>query len=105
MPATLDIRHESLAYNAKFARPPLALWGAGGRIVGGLCEALAPYNVTLRNIQIHSSVPTAADPIFTVQLGKTVLKFSLEKIEVVFSSFTEEAFRGIPRFLQLSTGW
>lgn len=105
MTATLDIRHESLAYTAKFARPPLALWGAGGRIVGGFYEALAPYNVTLRNIQVSPSVPTAADPVVTVQLGTTVLKFSFEKVEVAFSNFSEEEFRGIPRFLQVSTGW
>lgn len=105
MPVTLDIRHESLSYTARFARPPLDLWGAGGRVVGGISEALAPYNVTLRNIQLNASVPTAADTIATVQLGTTILKFSFEKIEVAFSNFSEEEFRGIPKFLQLSTGW
>jgi hypothetical protein len=105
MPATLDIRHESLGYSAKFARPPFSIWGAGGHIVAGICEALAPYNVTLRNIQLSSSVPTAADPVVTVQLGTTVWKFSFEKVEVTFSGFTEAGFRGIPKFLQLSTGW
>lgn len=105
MPATIDIRHESLAYTAKFARPPLVLWGAGAKVVGGIYEALAPYNITLRNIQLNASVPTAADTIATVQLGTTILKFSFEKIEVAFSNFSEEEFLGIPKFLQLSTGW
>jgi hypothetical protein len=105
MPATLDIRQESLSYSAKFARPPFPLWGHGGRIVGGIFEALAPYGVTLRNIQVSSSVPTAADPVVSAQIGTTVLKFSFEKIEVAFSGFTEEEFLGIPKFLQLSTGW
>ncbi len=105
MAATLDIRHESLAYTARFARPPFALWGAGGRIVGGIYEALTPYNVTLQNIHLSPSVSSPADVIVTVQLGATVLRFSYEKIEVTFSRFSEEEFRGIPKFLHLSTSW
>ena len=105
MATTLDIRHESLSYSAKFARPPFDLWGHGGRIVGGIFEALAPYSVTLRNIQVSSSVPTAADTVVSAQIGTTTLKFSFEKVEVAFTKFTEDEFRGIPKFLQLSTGW
>jgi hypothetical protein len=105
MAATLDIRHESLAYSAKFAQPPFLLWGKGDRILGGFYEALAPYGLTLRNIQMSPKVPTPADPLVTVQLGTTILKFSFEKIEVAFSGFTEQEFLGIPKFLELSTGW
>jgi hypothetical protein len=105
MAATLDIRHESLAYTAKFARPPFSLWGLGGRIVGGIYEALAPYGITLQNIQLSPSAPTPADTLVTVQLGTTVLKFSYEKIEISFSGFGEEEFRAIPKFLGLATGW
>ncbi len=105
MTATLDIRHESLAYSATFARPPLELWGAGGRIIRGFCEALEPYNVTLRNVQVSPAAATAADTVIAVQIGATVLKFSFEKVEATFSGFTEEEFRGIPKFLRLSTGW
>ena len=87
MPTTVDLQHESLAYSAIFARPPLALWGAGGTDSRRNLRSAHPHNVTLRNIQVNSSVPTAADPIVTVQLGTTVLKFSFEKIEVAFSGF------------------
>ena len=79
--------------------------GQGARIVGGLYEALLPYNVTLRNIQVNSAVPTAADTMVTVQLGSTVLKFSFEKIEVTFTGFSEDEFQGIPKFLEVSTSW
>jgi hypothetical protein len=105
MPATLDIRHESLTYTARFARPPLALWGAGGRLIGGFYDALAPYNIALQNIRLSPSVSTPADTIVTIQLGTTVLKFSHEKVDVVFTGFSEDEFRGIPKFLELSTAW
>lgn len=105
MPATLDIRQESLSYTAMFARPPLGLWGAGGRIVSEFYKALEPYNVTLRNITLNPGTPTAADTVITVHIGSTVLKFSFEKIEVAFSNFTEQEFQGIPKFLRSSTSW
>lgn len=105
MAINLDIRNESLAYSATFARPPLELWGAGGRIIKGFCEALEPYNVTLRNIQVTPSTATAADTLITVQIGSTVLKFSFEKVEATFSGFSENEFRGIPKFLRSSTEW
>ncbi len=105
MSSILDIRYESLAYTARFARPPFELWGAGGKVVREIYEALAPYKVTLRHFQLSSSISSAADTIVTVQMGTTVLKFSFEKIEVSFSGFSDEEFRGIPKFLQLSTGW
>jgi hypothetical protein len=105
MAATIDIHHESLSYTGTFARPPLELWGAGGRIVRGFCDALAPYNVTLRNIHVSSVAPTAADTIITIQIGTAVLKFSFEKIEVAFTGFSVEEFLGIPKFLQRSTEW
>ncbi|MGH9687724.1 MAG: hypothetical protein ACRD5K_11600 [Candidatus Acidiferrales bacterium] len=105
MPTILDIRNESLAYSATFARPPLELWGAGGRIIKGLCEALEPYNISLRNIHVSPAAATAADAVIAVQIGSTVLKFSFEKVEATFSGFGEDEFRGIPKFLQMSTGW
>lgn len=105
MATILDLQTESLRYTARFARPPFELWGQGGRIVGGLYDALKPYNVTLRNIQVSGSVPTAADVVVTVQLGSTVLKISFERIEIAFAGFTEEEFNGIPQFIQTATGW
>jgi hypothetical protein len=105
MPTTLDLRTESLRYTAIFARPPFPLWGQGAQIVGGLYDALLPYNVTLRNIQLSGSVPTAADTMATVTVGSTVLKFSFEKIEVTFTGFSEQEFQGIPKFIETATAW
>lgn len=105
MRAILDIRHESLSYTATFARPALELWGSGGRIIRGFCEALEPYNVTLANFHVSPTLPTAAEAVVTIQIGTTVLKFSFQKVEVAFAGFSEEEFLGIPKFLQLSTSW
>jgi hypothetical protein len=105
MAATLDLRTEALRYTATFAHPPFALWGQGARIVGGIYDALLPYNVTLRNIQVLGNVPTAADTMVTVTIGSTVLKFSFEKVEVTFTGFSEQEFQGIPNFLETSTAW
>ena len=105
MPATLDTRFESLSYTARFAHPPFELWGKGGLMVRGIHEALAPYNITLQNIHLTSAMASAADTVITVQIGTTILKFSFEQIEIAFSRFSEEEFRGIPRFLKMSTSW
>jgi hypothetical protein len=74
-------------------------------MVRGIHEALAPYNITLQNIQLNSAMATAADTVITVQIGTTILKFSFEQIEVAFSRFSEAEFSGIPKFLKLSTSW
>jgi hypothetical protein len=105
MPTILDVHHESLLYTAKFEKPPFALWGRGGNIVGGFYDALAPYNVKLRQIQVNGSVPTSADPIITITLGNTVLKFSFEMLSVAFNGFNESGLRDIPNFLAACTGW
>lgn len=105
MPTIVEVHHESLLYAAKFAHPPFALWGQGGKIVGGLYDALAPYNVKLRQIQVNASVPTSADAVITLTLGNTVLKFSFETLSVAFNGFNQAGFRDIPKFLALSTGW
>jgi hypothetical protein len=105
MPIALDIQQESLAYTGQFLRPPLELWGAGGTVIRHLTEALEPYKVTLDNFQLNPSMASAADTVFTVRLGSTVLKFSFTKIEVGFSGFSETEFQGIPLFLNAATGW
>lgn len=105
MPASLDLRHESLGYTGNFERPALELWGSGGAIIGKLHEALSPYKVNLQNFHLSPTLPTAADPVLTVNVGTTVVKFSFEKIEVAFTNFSEEEFLGIPAFLDLSTKW
>jgi hypothetical protein len=105
MPATLDFRQESLGYTGTFERPALELWGAGGNVIGRLHEALAPYKVGLQNFHLSPTLPTAADPMLTVNVGTTVLKFSFEKIDVAFTNFTEEELQGIPTFLDLTTNW
>jgi len=105
MPAILDLRHESLSYAGNFARPTFELWGAGGTIVREIYEALSPYKVSLQNFQLASALSTAADPILTLNIGSTVLKFSFVKIDVSFTSFSEEEFQGIPKFLKASTDW
>ena len=96
MPATIDIRYESLTYTAFFAQPPLSLWGRGGDVAKAMYDAFSPYGVTLRNIQITGYTPTAAETVFTVQFGTAVLKFSFEKVEFAFSSLTEEDLRKLP---------
>jgi len=105
MPITLDIRYESLGYHAKFAHPPFDLWGQGKQIVGAIYDGLAPYKVALGNIRLSPTVSTASEPVVTVNLGKTVLKFSFEKVEVAFSNFSQGEFRDIPNFLKHATGW
>ncbi len=105
MPATLDLRHESLGYTGNFARPTFELWGAGGIIVSQLYDALSPYRVNLQNFKLAGALPSAADTVLTVQVGSTVLKFSFEKIEVTFTGFSEEEFQAIPKFLEASTIW
>lgn len=105
MPATLDLQHESLAYTGNFARPTFELWGAGGTVVKEIYEALSPYKVSLQNFQLAPSLSSAADAILTVNVVNTVLKFSFVKIDVSFTSFSEEEFQGIPRFLKASTDW
>jgi hypothetical protein len=105
MPATLDLHHESLIYAGNFVRPAFELWGAGGTIVREIYEALSPYKVSLQNFQLAPTLSTAADAILTVNVGNTVLKFSFVKIDVSFTSFSEEEFQGIPRFLKASTDW
>jgi hypothetical protein len=105
MPATLDLRHESLLYTGNFARPTFELWGAGGVVVRHIYEALSPYQVKLQNFQLSAALASAADTILTVNIGSTVLKFSFEKIEASFAGFSEEEFQRIPKFLQTSTAW
>lgn len=84
----------------------MELWGAGGRIIKGFCDALAPYKVTLQNVQLAASMANAADNALTVNVGKTVVKFSFQKIEVMFPSFgNEDEFQGMPKFLEATTGW
>lgn len=105
MPATLDLRHESLLYTGNFARPTFELWGAGGTIVRQLYEALSPYKVSLQSFQLAAALSSAADTVLTVHIGSTVLKFSFEKIDVTFTGFNEKEFQDIPKFLQASTVW
>ncbi len=105
MPATLDLRHESLIYTGNFSRPAFELWGAGGIVIREIYEALSPYKVGLQNFLLSPSLTTAADNILTVNVGSTVLKFSFVKVDVSFSGFSEEEFQGIPKFLRASTAW
>lgn len=105
MPATIDIRHESLTYTAYFAQPTFSLWGRGGEVTKALYNAFSPYGVTLRNIQIAGHTPSAADNVFTMQFGTAVLNFSFEKVEVTFSGLSEEDLRKLPEYLELSTSW
>lgn len=104
MPATIDIQHEVLTYSAVFERPALNLWGNGGAIVRGFLDSLAPFNVTLRNFQIHTTA-SPADPVVTVTSGSATVKFSFSSIEVTFANLNEEVMRGLPRFLDASTSW
>lgn len=105
MSIILDLRNESLIYMGLFKRPPFELWGGGGGVVRELYEALQPYNVTLQQIQVAPSLATAGDTILTIRIGQTVLTFSYEKIEVLFTAFSEAEFQGIPKFLQAATEW
>jgi hypothetical protein len=104
MPATIDIQHEILTYTTVFERPALRLWGNGGAIVGGFLEALAPFNVGLRNFQIHTTA-TAADPVVTVTSGSATVRFSFGSMDVTFTGFSEGELRGMPSFLEASTSW
>ena len=47
----------------------------------------------------------ASDPIVTVKIRNTTLKFSFEQIEVVFAAFTETELQEIPKFLETATSW
>jgi hypothetical protein len=105
MPATIDIQHEVLTYSAVFERPVLNLWGNGGAIVRGFYEALTPYNVGLRDFQIHSYTPNASEPIVTITVGSAILKFSFGNIDVTFKSLSDDVMRSIPSFLEASTSW
>jgi hypothetical protein len=104
MPATIDIQHELLTYSAVFERPVLNLWGNGGAIVHGFLDSLAPFNVTLRNFQIHTTA-SPADPVVTVTSGSATVKFAFGGIEVIFANLNEEVLRGLPSFLDASTSW
>jgi len=104
MPATIDIQHEILTYTAVFERPVLRLWGNGGAIVGGFLEALAPFNVSLRNFQIHTTA-APADPVVTITSGSATIRFSFGGLDVTFTGFSDAELRGIPSFLDASSSW
>jgi hypothetical protein len=106
MTAVLDFQHESLSYTASFAVPPFEFWGGTtGGVVKQLYDALAPYKVKLGQIQLNRGMATAGDTIVTVKTGNTTVNFSCEQLEVVFASFSEAEFQGIPSFLEAATGW
>lgn len=106
MPFDLDIKHETLNYVGKFARPTFELWGRGGLILENLYNALKPHGVSLSNFQVTGNGPTVADPVITVSIaGVGYLKFSFDKIEFSISNFTTDLFQALPSILQGYTVW
>jgi hypothetical protein len=104
MPATIEIQHEILTYSGIFDKAALHLWGNGAAITRGFYDALAPYNVTLRNFQIHTNAGPA-DPVMTITVGSAIVKFGFENIDVTFAGFSENELRAVPGFLDALTGW
>ena len=106
MPFELDVRHENVSYVGKFAYPTFELWGSGGIITKGLYDALAPYGVTLQNLQVSSTIANVAESVVTVYVPSFgSLKFSFEQIEFSFANLTVEFFESIPAILNAATLW
>jgi hypothetical protein len=105
MPVTIDIQHELLTYTAFYERPAFALWGNGAQIVSGFHDALAPYQVSLRDIQITPNTSTAADPVVTITVGSAIVKFSFANLDVTFMNLGGSVLGKLPGFLDASTSW
>ena len=106
MPYELDVQHEQLTYTGRYSRPLFELWGDGGKIVGGIYDALQPYRVRLSDIRVEPGQTTASDPIVTAGIaGGGVCRFAFDRLELTFSSFSEESLKQIPAIISASTGW
>lgn len=105
MPVAIEIKHELLTYTAFYERPAFSLWGNGAAIVRGFHDALAPYRVSLRDIQLTPNTSTAADPVLTITVGSAIVKFAFQSLEVTFTSLDEGMMRRIPAFLDALTSW
>lgn len=106
MAKELDIRWETLNYTARFARPAFALWGQGGVIMEGLCDALSEYSVSLANIQFTPSLTNATTPLLTISVGNSGnLKFAYDRLEFAFSNFTTDFFQSLPGLFSRLSKW
>jgi len=106
MTKELDVRLESLTYAVHFARPALEFWGAGGRIIRQLHDALSPFGVALGNIQVNPGVLNAAGQIITVVVPPfSTLKFAFDRIEFEANNFSSDFFESVPKVLASCTGW
>jgi hypothetical protein len=106
MEKELAIRREAIHYTPRFARPAFELWGAGGKVVRHLYDALSPFGATLASIQVSQTLPDASGVVFTVSLrGNSSAKFAFDRIEIVLNSFSTEFFQSIPKLFRNCTEW
>lgn len=96
-----------VTYIGLFSEPMFSVWGLGEKVLGGLYKAFTEYNVTAGDMRYETMYPNFTDSTITVNLFNysANYKYKIDRVEAVFSDFTEEQSQRIPQVLKHGDDW
>jgi len=103
----LVIEQNQVSYTGNYAKPPFKLWGQGGTILSGLCDAFGSFNVTLAHLRVEGAgSQSPLDQAVNVAFGtKGIYRFRFDKVESTFVNFTDEDLDMLPGILAAGEDW
>lgn len=103
----LIVEQNQVSYTGLYSRPPFQLWGEGSIILAGLCDAFAPFSVTLASVRVEGTgSQSPLDQAVNVAFGANgIYRFRFDKVESTFMNFSDEDLQKLPMILAAGESW